>query len=246
MNIFIRKAIPHFAAIVVFLLACAVYFSPQLQGKVPQQSDIVQYRGMSQEVREFYEQTGERSLWTNAMFGGMPTYQINTVSEGNNLKLLDRIGSLAIQPPIGRFFIAMISFYILMVVLGVNSWLSIIGAIAFGLTTNNLILFGTGHETKLKAIAYLPLATAGMLLAFRKRYLAGGILFAVGLGLDIMANHVQMSYYFFMTALIFGIAQVIFEIRKGEYLHLAKAVGVLLAGGILAVGSAASNLWITY
>ena len=132
MNIFIRKAIPHFAAIVVFLLACAVYFSPQLQGKVPQQSDIVQYRGMSQEVREFYEQTGERSLWTNAMFGGMPTYQINTVSEGNNLKLLDRIGSLAIQPPIGRFFIAMISFYILMVVLGVNSWLSIIGAIAFG------------------------------------------------------------------------------------------------------------------
>ena len=246
MNIFIRKAIPHFAAIVVFLLACAVYFSPQLQGKVPQQSDIVQYRGMSQEVREFYEQTGERSLWTNAMFGGMPTYQINTVSEGNNLKLLDRIGSLAIQPPIGRFFIAMISFYILMVVLGVNSWLSIIGAIAFGLTTNNLILFGTGHETKLKAIAYLPLATAGMLLAFRKRYLAGGILFAVGLGLDIMANHVQMTYYFFMTALIFGIAQVIFEIRKGEYLHLAKAVGVLLVGGILAVGSAASNLWITY
>ena len=102
MNAIIRKAIPHFAAIAVFLLACAIYFSPQLQGKVPDQSDIIQYRGMSQEVREYYEQSGERSLWTNAMFGGMPTYQINTVSAGNNLKLLDRIGTLGIAPPINR------------------------------------------------------------------------------------------------------------------------------------------------
>ncbi|MCB0570197.1 MAG: hypothetical protein KDC66_10555 [Phaeodactylibacter sp.] len=246
MNAIIRKAIPHFAAIAVFLLACAIYFSPQLQGKVPDQSDIIQYRGMSQEVREYYEQSGERSLWTNAMFGGMPTYQINTVSAGNNLKLLDRIGTLGIAPPIGRFFIAMLSFYVLMVVLGVNPWLSVIGAVAFGLTTNNLILYETGHETKLKAIAYLPLATAGLLLTFRKQYLFGGILFALGLGLDIMANHVQMTYYFFLTLLVFGVAQVIFEARKGEYLHLAKSVGVLAIGGLMAVGAAASNLWITY
>lgn len=246
MNAIIRRAIPHLAAVAVFLLACAFYFSPQLQGKVPEQGDIIQYRGMSQEAREFYEKTGERTLWTNAMFGGMPTYQINTVSEGNNLKLLDRIGTLGIEPPIGRFFIAMLSFYILMAVLGVNPWLGAIGALAFGLTTNNLILYEAGHETKLKAIAYLPLATAGMLLTFRKRYLAGGILFALGLGLDIMANHVQMTYYFFLTLLIFAVAQLIFEIRKGEYLHLAKAVGVLLVGGLLAVGAAASNLWITY
>ena len=246
MNTIIQKAWPHFLALALFLLASAVYFSPQLSGKVPEQGDIVQYMGMSQEVREYYEQTGERSLWTNAMFGGMPTYQINTVSEGNSLKVLDRLGSLGIKPPIGRFFIAMLSFYILMVVLGVNNWLAAIGALAFSFTTNNFILYEAGHETKLKAIAYLPLVAAGMLLAFRKQYLAGGVLFAVGLGLNIMSNHVQMTYYFFITLLIFGVAQLVYEIRRGELVHLAKAVGVLLIGGLLAVGSAASNLWITY
>lgn len=246
MNNLIRKAIPHLVAIIIFLLACAVYFSPQLQGKAPQQSDIIQYRGMAQEARSFYERTGEQTLWTNSMFGGMPTYQINTVSAGNNLKVLDRLGSLFIKPPIGRFFAAMLSFYILMVVLGANQWLAVIGAIAFGLTTNNLILYEAGHETKVKAIAYLPLVTAGMILAFRRRYLPGGILFAVGLGLDIMANHVQMTYYFFLTAIIFGIAQLVYSIRRNELAHFGKATTALLIGGLLAVGSAASNLWVTY
>ena len=246
MNNLIQKAIPHFIAIIILLVACAAYFSPQLQGKVPQQSDIIQYRGMAQEAKSFYERTGEQTLWTNSMFGGMPTYQINTVSAGNNLKVLDRLGSLFIKPPIGRFFAAMVGFYILMVVLGANSWLAIIGAIAFGFTTNTLILYEAGHETKVKAIAYLPLVTAGLLLAFRRRYLLGGILFAVGLGLDIMANHVQMTYYFFITLIIFGIAQMVYSIQRNELAHFGKAAGALLIGGLLAIGSAASNLWITY
>ena len=104
MNNLIQKAIPHFVAIVIFLAACAAYFSPQLQGKVPQQSDMIQYRGMDQEAKNFYEKTGERTLWTNSMFGGMPTYQINTVSAGNNLRILDGLGTLFIKAPIGRFF----------------------------------------------------------------------------------------------------------------------------------------------
>ena len=246
MNNLIQKALPHFVAIAIFLAACAAYFSPQLQGKVPQQSDIIQYRGMAQEAKSFQERTGETTLWTNSMFGGMPTYQINTVSAGNNLKVLDRLGSLFIKPPIGRFFAAMLGFYILMVVLGVNQWLAVIGAIAFGFTTNTLILYEAGHETKVKAIAYLPLVAAGLMLAFRRRYLLGGILFAVGLGLDIMANHVQMTYYFFMTLIIFGIAQLVYSIQRKELAHFGKATAALLVGGLLAIGSASSNLWITY
>ena len=246
MNNLIQKAIPHFVAIVIFLAACAAYFSPQLQGKVPQQSDMIQYRGMAQEAKNFYEKTGERTLWTNSMFGGMPTYQINTVSAGNNLRILDGLGTLFIKAPIGRFFAAMLGFYILMVVLGVNQWLAVIGAIAFGFTTNTLILYEAGHETKVKAISYLPLVTAGLLLAFRRRYLLGGILFAVGLGLDIMANHVQMTYYFFITLIIFGLAQLVYSIQRKELAHFGKAAGALLIGGLLAIGSTASNLWITY
>ncbi|HMQ49901.1 MAG TPA: YfhO family protein [Saprospiraceae bacterium] len=246
MNSLIQKATPHALALVVFLVACAAYFYPQLQGKVPDQSDINQYRGMSQEVRKFKEETGKTSLWTNAMFGGMPTYQINTVSEGNNLKILDRLGTLGIKAPIGRFFVAMLGFYILLALLGVNQWLAIIGALAFGLTTNNLILYEAGHETKLKAISYLPLATAGILLAFRKQYLLGGLVFAIGLGLNVMANHVQMTYYFFLTLLFFGVAQLIYSLQQKELLHFGKAALVLIVGGLLALGSTASNLWITY
>ncbi|WP_282779931.1 YfhO family protein [Phaeodactylibacter xiamenensis] len=241
-----QKVIPHLIALGIFFALCAAFFFPQLEGKMPQQGDIIQYRGMSQEVREYKEQTGETSLWTNAMFGGMPTYQINTVSEGNTLKVLDNIGTLGMKPPIGRFFLAMAGFYLLMVVLGANPWLAVIGAIAFGLTTNNLILFEAGHETKVKSISYLPIVTVGLLMAFRKRYLLGGILFATGLGLNIMANHVQMTYYFALTLLIFGVAELVYNIRRNRLPHFAKAAGVLIAGGLLALGAAASNLWITY
>jgi len=246
MNILLKKLLPHACAILAFLLVLIAYFFPQLQGKVVTQGDIVQYMGMSQEAREFKKETGENTLWTNSMFGGMPTYQINTVHDGNTLQVADKLASLGIKAPIGRFFVAMLGFYILMVVLGVNPWLSIVGALAFGLTTNSLILYEAGHETKVKAIAYFPLVAAGMLLAFDKKYLWGGVLFAVGLGLNIFSNHVQMTYYFFLTVAILGVAQFIYAAQKNRLAEFFKAAGVLVIAGILAVGASASNLWISY
>jgi len=246
MNRMLKKLLPHCCAILGFLLILVAYFLPQLEGKVVTQSDIVQYMGMSQEAREFKKETGENTLWTNSMFGGMPTYQINTVNDGNTLQAVDKLASLGIKAPIGRFFVAMLGFYILLLVLGVNPWLSIVGAIAFGLTTNSLILYEAGHETKVKAIAYFPLVAAGMLLAFNKKYLWGGVLFAVGLGLNIFSNHVQMTYYFFLTVAFLGIAQLIYAAQKNELADFFKAVGALVIAGILAVGASASNLWISY
>lgn len=246
MNSFATKTLTHIAVVLVFLGLAAIYFLPQLEGKVVQQSDIQQYRGMSQEVREFKNKTGETSLWTNAMFGGMPTYQINTIQAGNNLKLVDRVATLTIHEPIGRFFAAMVGFYILMMVLGVNPLLGAIGAVAFGFSTNNFILYEAGHITKLTTISYLPLIAAGLVLAFRKKYLLGGVLFALGMGLDVYANHPQMTYYFGLTLLIFGIAQLIYSIRKGEIVDFAKAAGVLILAAAIGVASAASNLLVTY
>lgn len=246
MNQVLKKSLPHFCAVLSFLLILVFYFYPQIEGKVVTQGDIVQYMGMSQEAREFKKETGETTLWTNSMFGGMPTYQITTVNEGNELAIADKLAALGIKAPIGRFFIAMLGFYILMIVLGVNPWLSIVGALAFGLTTNSLILYEAGHETKVKAISYFPLVAAGMLLAFNKKYLWGGVLFALGLGLNIFSNHVQMTYYFFLTVLFLGIAQLVQSVQKGEIATFAKAVGVLGIAGLLAVGASASNLWITY
>lgn len=246
MNSFVTKAFIHLGVLIAFLIVAAIYFSPQLQGKVLPQSDIVQYEGMARESKVFEEKTGKKMLWTNAMFGGMPTYQINTVDSGNQLRKVETIALLGMDVPMGRFFVAMVCFYILMVVLGINPILSAIGSIAFGFTTNNLILLEAGHLTKLSAISHLPLVAAGMILAFRTKYLAGGLLFALGLGLDLFSNHVQMTYYFALTVLIFGVAALIDCIRKNEMVHFAKAAGVLILAGVLAVGSAASNLLVTY
>lgn len=242
----LNRILPHVGAILVFLIVCAFYFSPQLKGLVVQQGDVTQYRGMSQEIRDFKEKTGETTLWTNAMFGGMPTYQINTVHAGNNLKYVDRVNRLFIHHPIGRYFAAMVGFYILLTVLGVNPWLSVAGAIAFGFSTNNFLLYEAGHMTKLQTVSYFPLMIAGMLLAFRKRYLLGGILFALGLGLSIWSNHIQMNYYLFLTLLIFGVAQLVSDVKKGALMDFLKGAGVLVIAGLVALGSAASNLWVTY
>lgn len=247
MNSFVKKALTHLGILLVLLGITAIYFQPQLQGKVPQQGDIMQYRGMSQEIREFEEATGETTLWTNSMFGGMPTYQINTVYAGNNLRYVDRVLRFGVAEPLGRFFIGMVGFYILMMCLGVNPLLGAVGALAFGLTTNNFILFEAGHMTKIKTINYLPLVAAGLLMAFRnKNYLWGGLLFALGMGLNVFSNHPQMTYYFAMTLLVFGVAQLIYSIRQNEIPHFLKAVGVLVVGGLLGLGSAASNLMVTY
>ncbi|MEN0004799.1 MAG: hypothetical protein AAF798_11670, partial [Bacteroidota bacterium] len=248
-----KKILPHLGAIAIFLVVCVAYFSPQMNGKVIQQSDVTQYRGMSQEIRDFKEETGETTLWTNAMFGGMPTYQINTIHAGNNLRYLDKVNRLFVKHPIGRFFAAMVGFYILLVVLGVNPWLSIAGAVAFSFTTNNFLLYETGHMTKLRVVSYFPLMIAGMLLAFKpsdnstwQKYALGGILFALGLGLSIWANHVQMTYYLFLTLLIFGVVQLIHDVRQGRLQEFLKGAGVLIVAGLIGLGSSASNLWVTY
>ncbi len=242
MTIAWQKIIPHAAALGIFLLLACIYFFPQLKGMQVSQSDINQWRGMAQESREFRDKTGEETLWTNGAFAGMPTYLINTIAAGNNLRHFDKIFRLGFTRPIGRFLTAMIGFYLLMVLLGTNTWLSIAGAIAFGFMTNNLVLFETGHASKLRVISFLPLITAGILLAFRKKYLLGGALFGFGMGLGIFANHPQMLYYFALTLPAFGIAAFVKSYKEQEIAGFFKACAALVVGALLAVGSTASNL----
>ncbi len=242
MTIAWQKIIPHAAALGIFLLLACIYFFPQLKGMQVSQSDINQWRGMAQESREYRDKTGEETLWTNGAFGGMPTYLINTIAAGNNLRHFDKIFRLGFTRPIGRFLTAMIGFYLLMVLLGTNTWLSIAGAIAFGFMTNNLVLFEAGHASKLRVISFLPLITAGILLAFRKKYLLGGSLFGFGMGLGIFANHPQMLYYFALTLPAFGIAAFVKSYKEQEIAGFFKACAALVVGALLAVGSTASNL----
>lgn len=246
MNHLIKQLIPHLIAVAIFAGVSAFYFAPQLSGKVMSQSDIVQVTAMMKEMNDYSAKEGHMPLWTNNMFGGMPTYQIASVRAGNQTGMFDNLMQLYIPRPIGRFISAMLAFYILMVVLGTNRWVGVIGAIAFGLTTNNLVLFEAGHTSKLGAIAYMPLLAAGLLLAFRdKKYLVGALLFGLGAALELWVNHVQMTYYLILTMLFFGVAQLVYSIRKGELLHFAKATAVIVLAGLIGLGTGASNLLTT-
>ncbi len=242
----LKKGTPHFIAALIFLMASAVYFSAQLQGKVESSHDINSARANLQEIIKYRDATGERTLWTNALFGGMPTYQIDSAQPSNLTRLVEQASRLFIPRPIGLFFSAMLVFYIMLILLGVNPWLSIVGALGFGFTTFNYVLFGAGHITKIRSIIYLSLIAAGVLLAFRKKYLLGGLVFAVGLGVNLYANHVQMTYYFFMTLAIYGVIELVRHIRAQELPSFGKAVLYLGIGGLLAIGSSASKLWTTY
>ena len=245
-NTIIKNGIPHIIAFFIFLLATAFYFTAQLNGKVEKSHDIVGARANLQEIEKYEAQSGERSMWTNTIFGGMPTYQIDGSQKSNMTKYMEKGSRLFIARPIGMFFAAMIGFYIMLVLLGVNPWLSIVGALAFGLSTNHYVLYSAGHISKIKAIFYFGLITAGVLMAFRKKYLIGGLVFATGLALNLFANHVQMTYYFFLTLLAYGLFELIQHIMNKDLASYGKAVLFLLAGGAIAVGSSASKLLPSY
>lgn len=237
-----NKLLPYLSAVLLFLAISVIYFYPQFQGLEMPKGDLVHWKGMVQEIKTYKEETGKEALWTNSMFGGMPTYQIDSIRKGNGLTVIQQLARFGIPSPAGLFFVGMLSFFIMLVVLRVNPWPAIVGAIAFGLTTNNLVLYEAGHISKLMAVLYLPLVIAGMILAFRKRYLLGGALFALGTGLNLWASHPQMSYYFVLTTVFFGIAQLVEAIREKQVPDFLKAAGTLVIGGLLALGSAASNI----
>jgi hypothetical protein len=243
---FVKKEyLPHLIAVLIMVVISVFYFLPTLQGKVLSQSDIVNHQAMSKEMVDYEKKLGRHMHWTNSIFGGMPTYQITTYRDKNLLDYEVKLFKLGFDHPIGTFILAMIGFYILMITLGVGPWLSLIGAFCFAFATNNLVLLETGHNSKLFMIATLPLILAGALLAFDKKYLWGGIVFATGMGFGFLANHPQMLYYFLITLLIFGIFKLVEAIQKGELLHLSKAVGVLLIGLVLGIGASATNILTT-
>lgn len=245
-NINFKQLLPHLVAVVIFLVLNVIYFSPQLEGKVMQQGDIVSSKGMSHEMQIYQEKTGERQLWTNAMFGGMPTYQIGTIRDGNQINSFIHLSRLFINGPIGMFFAMMICAYIFFILLGVNQWLSIIGAISFAFTTNNLVLFEAGHSSKIGSITYIPLILAGLIQAYRKKYLMGGVIFSLGFGLNLIANHVQMTYYFGIIVLILVVIFCYRSIIEDDTLSFFKSSGIILVAAILAIGASTSNLWTSY
>jgi len=239
------RILPHIIAPVIFIAISLAFFSPLLEGKRLAQHDIAMWKGGAKEVLDYKEKTGEVTLWTNSMFGGMPAYLISTTYTNNLLRYVDKALNL-ITIPASFIFIAMLGFYILMLVMGVNPWLSIVGSIAYGLSSYFIIVIGAGHNAKIRALGYVAPMIAGMLLTFRGKLISGLALFSLFLGLNLYSGHPQITYYaaFIMSALF--IAYVIDAYINNTIKSLGKVIVVFAIAGILAVGANFSNLWFTY
>ncbi len=245
MNFNLKAALPFIVAIVAIIGINCVYFLPQLSGKMTEQSDTVQGLGMSKEVNDYNQKMGKPTFWTNSMFGGMPTYQIVGCTPSNKVSWLQSSLSLGISRPIGYFVAGMIGFFILLTLLGISPWLSLIGAIMFGFATNNFILFEAGHNSKVMTIFSSPYIVAGMMLVFRKKYLLGGTLFALGMSLNLYNNHPQMTYYLGLMLAIIALGYIIDIVINKEWLHLLKSSGIFVACLAIALGTSASRIMTT-
>lgn len=241
---FLKKLLPHFLVFLGFIVMAVAYFSPILQGKEIYQSDIAQYVGMARQQNEFRAETGEEPYWTDAAFGGMPTYQLGAHYPHNYIKALD--SALRFLPrPADYLFLYFIGIYVLLLVLRVNYKLAFLGALAFGFSTYLIIILGVGHNAKAHAIAYMPLVLGGILLCFRGKYLGGFLLLAVGMALEIGANHFQMTYYLLLLVIVLGMVYLLDAFKRNKLPHFFKALGVMVAAVILAVGANATNLMAT-
>ena len=239
-----KKFFPHFLALLGFIIISLAYFYPVLQGKEIFQSDIAQYIGMSRQQKEFRAETGEEPYWTDAAFGGMPTYQLGANYPHNYIKKLD-LALRFLPRPADYLFLYFLGIYVLLLILKIDYRLAFLGALAFGLSTYLIIILGVGHNAKAHAIAYMPLVLAGILLCFRKRYIAGFLLLALGMALEINANHFQMTFYLLLLVIVLGVVELISAYKRKELPDYFKALGIMIVAVVLAIGTNATNLLAT-
>ena len=246
MNKFLKLSWPHAVAILSLVILASVYFSPLWQGYDLNQPDIVQWRGMSQELSNYRELHNEEALWSNSMFGGMPAYQVSTEHNANLLRPILLTLRLGLPGAIGTLFLCFLGYYILGLCLRLGPWYSLVGAVAFGFATINILYLGAGHTGKVTSIAFLAPALGGFILAFRGRAYLGGAIFMLFLGLNIAANHLQMTYYLAFLLVAVAVGESIRLVIAKQFKALGMSLAVLAVASVVAVLPSASNLMTTY
>ena len=246
MNKFLKLSWPHAVAILSLVILASVYFSPLWQGYDLNQPDIVQWRGMSQELSNYRELHNEEALWSNSMFGGMPAYQVSTEHNANLLRPILLTLRLGLPGAIGTLFLCFLGYYILGLCLRLGPWYSLVGAVAFGFATINILYLGAGHTGKVTSIAFLAPALGGFILAFRGRAYLGGAIFMLFLGLNIAANHLQMTYYLAFLLVAVAVGESIRLVLAKQFKALGMSLVVLAVASVVAVLPSASNLMTTF
>ena len=241
-----KKIYPHIAAVLIFLLLSLIFLSPVFEGLVLKQEDIGRHKGVAKEIYDHRKEYDEEPLWTNSMFGGMPATQVSVVHDSNLMMYVDKVMTLWLPHPVSYMFLYFLGFYILCICLSIRPWLSIVGALMFGLSSFFFISIAAGHNSKLMAMAYMPMIIGAFIYAIRNKAITGSILFAFFLALELRSNHVQITYYAFMIIFAIGIYELIRYYKDKKLLSFFKRAGLLLTAGVLAIACNSGNLFMTY
>lgn len=234
----------HITVIIFFIITAVLFFSPVLKGKKILQNDIVQYSGMSKELKDYRSNYEKETYWVNNAFSGMPTYQLGAKYPHNYIKKLDLLIRF-LPRPADYLFLYFIGFYFLMLSLKIEYRLAVLGALSFGFSTYLIIIIGAGHNAKAHAISYMPFVLGSIIYVVRKKYIIGFILTAIFLGLQLTANHFQMTYYLMFIVIVMAIWFVVKCIKENDRVHLIKTIVVLFTSLVFSLLMNSSNILTT-
>ena len=231
--------------VIGFAVISLLYCYPQLQGKKLYQSDNIHWQCMAREGMAYHDSTGKDVLWSNSMFGGMPTFTHYIGAPNYILPSYVQIVLQDLGKPAYFFFIAMLCFYLLARVLGVNKWLGVVGALAYAFSSYNAIIIAQGHDTKMMTLAYLPAAFAGLLLIFRQKWWTGAALMALTMTLIFENNHFQVIYYKVIMFLCFGICMLYMAIKEGKIKEFIISSVIAIASAGIGIATTLPTFMIT-
>jgi hypothetical protein len=241
----IRTILPHLCAVIIFTVVSFAYFYPVLEGKVLKANDSTVSKINSKEIQDFRAKNGREPLWTNSIFSGMPAYLISTKYPGNLIKYADKYLRI-FSMPVSVLFLSMAGFYILLLIFGVNPWLAITGALAYGLSSFFFQILGAGHNTQAIALAYMAPMIGGIYYTYRHDALKGALFTTFVLALEIQANHPQITYYAMICLLVFGIVEFIYSLKNKTVIKFLRTSGLLIIPFIIAIGINFASLYTTY
>ena len=244
----LKKCLPDAIVVALFAVISFAYFLvPVSQGKILFRHDSQASVGLGQELTEYEQRTGEVTRWTNSLFSGMPTYQISPAySSTDGLSTAMSAYHLWLPDYVWFLFAYLLGFYILLRAFNFRQSLAALGSILWAFSSYFLIIIAAGHLWKVMALAYLPPMIAGVVLAYRGKYLWGFIVTVVFTAFEVKANHVQMTYYYLFIVLFMVVAYLVQAIREKRFQHFLKASGVLVAAALIGVAINISNLYHTW
>ena len=241
---FNAHVLPHIVAVAIFLIVTVFFFNPLFfENKTLQQYDIQQFIGSSKAIEDFRDQHGEEPLWTNSMFGGMPAYLISVHWGNHAITYLKMVMGLFLPHPVAHIFLAFISYYLMLLAFRVRPYLAIAGAIAFGLSSYMIVGLAAGHNGRIGAIAFMPLIMGGIHLSFTGKRMLGLGVTAAAMALHLRENHVQITYYFLLIVLIYGLVRLIEAVKTRAVPELLKTVGTLAIAALLGAGTFFGQFW---